>query len=117
MPTLLCPVRRCGGVLTRGDRVVACSAGHSFDVARSGYLNLLQPQDRRSRHPGDSADTAGARRRVSDAGHEQWIVAEVLAELDALGLDALEADPAYGQHRRRGPSSPKTVNKPRSTRR
>src|ERR1700730_14522253 len=88
MPTLLCPVGRCGRALTRGDRIVACPAGHSFDVARSGYVNLLQPQDRRSRHPGDSADTAGARRRVSDAGHEQWIVAEILAELDALGLSA-----------------------------
>ena len=29
-----------------------CPRGHAFDVARSGYVNLLQPQDRRS--PGQS---------------------------------------------------------------
>ena len=37
-----------------------CPRGHSFDVARSGYINLLQPQERRSRNPGDSADAVAA---------------------------------------------------------
>jgi 23S rRNA (guanine745-N1)-methyltransferase len=38
-------------------------------VARSGYCNLLQPQDRRSAHPGDSRAAAEARRRLFAAGH------------------------------------------------
>ena len=41
-----------------------CANDHSFDVARSGYVNLLQPQDRRSPRPGDSPQALGARRRV-----------------------------------------------------
>jgi hypothetical protein len=42
----------------------------------------------------------------------------LLAELDALGLAALEADPDYGQRRTRGPTAPATpVDKPRSRRR
>lgn len=40
-----------------------CERGHSFDVARSGYVNLLQPQDRRTKSPGDSAEVVAARRR------------------------------------------------------
>ena len=47
-----------------------CSAprGHSFDVARSGYVNLLQPQDRRSKQPGDTPAAVAARRRLHDRG-------------------------------------------------
>ena len=45
-----------------------CARGHSFDVARSGYINLLQPQDRRSKQPGDTADAVAARRRLHDRG-------------------------------------------------
>ncbi|MBL8859695.1 MAG: methyltransferase domain-containing protein [Planctomycetes bacterium] len=45
-----------------------CTAGHSFDVARSGYVNLLQPQDRRSLAPGDSEAAVQARRALFDAG-------------------------------------------------
>lgn len=47
---------------------MVCPRGHSFDIARSGYINLLQPQDRRSKQPGDSAAAVGARRRLHDRG-------------------------------------------------
>jgi 23S rRNA (guanine745-N1)-methyltransferase len=65
---LLCTVRGCGAPLTRSAGNLVCSHGHAFDVARSGYINLLQPQDRRSRHPGDSAAALAARRRLHDLG-------------------------------------------------
>ena len=42
---LLCPVRGCHLGLTRDERRVFCPHGHSFDIARSGYVNLLEPQD------------------------------------------------------------------------
>jgi 23S rRNA (guanine745-N1)-methyltransferase len=45
-----------------------CAQGHSFDVARSGYINLLQPQERRSRQPGDTAAALAGRRRLHDRG-------------------------------------------------
>ena len=47
---------------------MVCPRGHSFDIARSGYLNLLQPQERRSKEPGDSPDAVAARRRLHDRG-------------------------------------------------
>ena len=65
---LLCPVRGCHGALTREPRRLFCARGHSFDVARSGYVNLLQPQERRSRHPGDTPAAVAARRRLHDRG-------------------------------------------------
>jgi 23S rRNA (guanine745-N1)-methyltransferase len=68
MPQLLCTVRNCRQPLRRdGDRYV-CEQKHSFDIAGSGYINLLQPQDRRSRNPGDSAAAIEGRRRFLDRG-------------------------------------------------
>lgn len=65
---LLCPVRDCQKPLLRDARRWVCGSGHSFDVARSGYVNLLQPQDKKSKHPGDSAEAVAARRRLHDRG-------------------------------------------------
>jgi 23S rRNA (guanine745-N1)-methyltransferase len=63
MVTLLCTVRDCRAPLAREANRAVCERGHSFDVARSGYINLLQPQDRRAKNPGDSAEVVAARRR------------------------------------------------------
>jgi 23S rRNA (guanine745-N1)-methyltransferase len=65
---LICPVRECGLALAREERRVVCARGHSFDIARSGYINLLQPQDRRSKQPGDTIAAVAARRRLHDRG-------------------------------------------------
>jgi 23S rRNA (guanine745-N1)-methyltransferase len=61
-------VRSCGRALQKSEPRWHCSGGHSFDLARSGYLNLLQPQDRRSAEPGDSKAAVAARRRLHDSG-------------------------------------------------
>lgn len=37
-------------------------------MARSGYINLLQPQDRRSKRPGDTPAAVQSRRRLHDLG-------------------------------------------------
>jgi 23S rRNA (guanine745-N1)-methyltransferase len=37
-------------------------------MARSGYVNLLQPQERRSKNPGDTAEAVAARRRLHERG-------------------------------------------------
>jgi 23S rRNA (guanine745-N1)-methyltransferase len=65
---LLCTVRTCHQPLVREERRVICARGHAFDVARSGYINLLQPQDRRSKQPGDTAHAVAGRRRLHDRG-------------------------------------------------
>lgn len=64
----LCPVRDCRLPLSREDERLFCSKGHSFDIARSGYINLLQPQDRRSKAPGDAAEVLAARTQLHDRG-------------------------------------------------
>lgn len=76
---LRCPVRGCGRPLEREPKRVVCGSGHAFDVARSGYVGLLQPQDRKSRTPGDTALAVAARRRIVERGIEAGLVAEIAA--------------------------------------
>ncbi len=65
---LVCPVRDCRMSLLREERQVLCPRRHSFDIARSGYINLLQPQEKRSKQPGDTVAAVAARRRLHDRG-------------------------------------------------
>jgi 23S rRNA (guanine745-N1)-methyltransferase len=81
---LLCSVRGCGFTLERRGASYGCASGHLFDVARSGYVNLLQPQDARSRRPGDSAEALAARRRCFERGLEAHVLEAVVDEIGAL---------------------------------
>jgi len=72
LPLLRCP--HCSQPLRREGAAVRCPAGHSFDVARQGYLSLL---------PGgagtaDTAQMVAARDRFLSAGHYD-AVGEALA--------------------------------------
>jgi 23S rRNA (guanine745-N1)-methyltransferase len=93
---LLCPVRNCHLPLARDERRLLCARGHSFDVARSGYINLLQPQERRSKHPGDTPATLQARRRL----HDQGVTAPLLhaiAEIIAASPSDIVLDAGCGE--------------------
>lgn len=83
MLPLLCPVRHCRQLLVEDARTFRCPHGHSFDLAKSGYLNLLQPQDRRSLAAGDAKEVAQARRRLFAAGLSDFLLAGVRRWLPA----------------------------------
>jgi 23S rRNA (guanine745-N1)-methyltransferase len=95
---LSCPVRGCGLPLDRHDRQFACRAGHSFDVARSGYLNLLQSTDRRSPDAGDTRAAVEARARLAQAGIGAAVLEAIVAQVGtlALGDGAVVADLGSG---------------------
>lgn len=93
---LVCPVRACHLPLAPEQGRVVCSRGHSFDIARSGYINLLQPQERRSKHPGDTADAVAARRRLHDSKVTQPLLTEI-SELLAVSPDDVVLDAGCGE--------------------
>jgi 23S rRNA (guanine745-N1)-methyltransferase len=96
---LLCTVRTCHAPLEREAQTYVCPNGHSFDVARSGYVNLLQPQDRRSRVPGDTQQAVAARRRFFDAGHTEPLVAAIVDAFPlAAGDPLLDVGCGEGHH-------------------
>jgi 23S rRNA (guanine745-N1)-methyltransferase len=73
MPYLRCPV--CGGGLDRAGPALRCTRGHSFDVARQGYVNLTTG---RMPHVGDNAEMVAARAAFLDAGHYDMITRALL---------------------------------------
>jgi len=81
----LCTVRTCHLPLAFEERRVVCPRGHAFDIARSGYINLLQPQERRSRKPGDSMEAVAARRHFLDRGHAAPILESIRAMVAPQG--------------------------------
>jgi 23S rRNA (guanine745-N1)-methyltransferase len=89
---LLCPVRDCHMELAReigkekAGRLM-CPRGHSFDVARSGYINLLQPQERRSKKPGDTRAAAAARRRLHEGGVTEPLLRAIAEMMSASPAD------------------------------
>lgn len=68
---LACPLD--GDPLTQAEGVWCCAAGHSFDIAKQGYVNLLPVQKKRSNDPGDSKAMVAARQRFLNAGYYQPI--------------------------------------------
>jgi 23S rRNA (guanine745-N1)-methyltransferase len=70
---LRCP--HCAGALELDGATARCAAGHAFDVARQGYLNLL-PGDART-GTADSAAMVRARAEFLAAGHYAPIAAMV----------------------------------------
>jgi 23S rRNA (guanine745-N1)-methyltransferase len=84
---LACPVRGCGAGLGLEGRTLRCERGHAFDLSKRGAVNLLQPQDRRSREPGDAREAVEARRRVLERGLAEPLLEALRAPVDALELE------------------------------
>jgi 23S rRNA (guanine745-N1)-methyltransferase len=83
---LACSVRGCGLALVLDARTARCARGHSFDRARSGYWNLLQPQDRRSLAAGDTKEAVEARARLFARGVGRALIEELSHRAAALAL-------------------------------
>ena len=97
MISVLCPV--CGKPLETGPRAWRCPDGHSFDVARQGYVNLLPVTQKHSRHPGDTRGQVAARRAFLDAGYYAPIAAAVCRLLEPEKLEtALDAGCGEGYY-------------------
>ena len=75
MSGFVCPV--CGGRLTDAGGAVRCPAGHSFDRAKEGYVNLLLVSRMHSKIPGDSREMVAARNRFLNGGGYAPFAAEL----------------------------------------
>jgi 23S rRNA (guanine745-N1)-methyltransferase len=83
-PPLSCTVRGCQEALHKGERSFICARGHAYDIARSGYVNLLQPQDRKSTDAGDSREAIGARAALVQKGVGRATIDNVVARAASL---------------------------------
>jgi 23S rRNA (guanine745-N1)-methyltransferase len=70
---LACP--HCGSGLDRTGGVLRCAEGHTFDVARQGYVNLLTGAVRKA--TADTAAMLSAREEFLGAGHYRPLIDRV----------------------------------------
>lgn len=87
-----CPV--CGAPLDKLERVFRCGNGHSFDIAKQGYVNLLMPRGSSSKRHGDDAVMVRARQEFLEKGYYSCLrdgmtqLAEKYTSGDVTLLDA-----------------------------
>jgi len=81
---LACPIDNIE--LLKEQHCYRCANGHSFDIAKQGYVNLLPVQHKKSKKPGDSKAMVQARTRFLNAGFYQPI-ADHLSQIIFQKLD------------------------------
>ncbi len=62
-----CPICQAG--MQKQERGMHCLNGHCFDMAKSGYVNLLPVQQKHTKQPGDNLQMVRARRDFLQAGY------------------------------------------------
>lgn len=87
-----CPV--CGGELIKTENSLRCRAGHCYDLAKKGYVNLLMSQQSGLKRHGDDALMARARSAFLDKGYYAPLrdaLAQELSERVSSGGRILDA--------------------------
>ncbi len=80
---LICPV--CRGSLYRNDNTYLCKNGHSYDIAKKGYVNLAMSQRSSKKRHGDDKLMVGARKAFLDKGFYKPLANAVADEILKYG--------------------------------
>jgi len=73
MESFICPVCSSDLALSSNQKSLNCHLGHSFDLAKQGYINLLLSHQKKSKNPGDTIEMVSARTAFLNNGHYQGI--------------------------------------------
>lgn len=96
MTIFRCP--NCGGPLAREPHRLACPAGHSFDLAKSGYVNLLLSRQSGQKRHGDDKRMVKARSTFLQKGHYAPMRQELLRQgLAAASENMVVLDAGCGE--------------------
>ena len=73
---LACP--KCHEPLNLENKTYRCSNNHCYDLAKSGYINLLLNPDKATTNPGDSKESLIARKDYLNSHHYDSILNQVI---------------------------------------
>ena len=99
MSIFCCPV--CGRALTKQEHALRCEIGHSFDLARKGYVNLLRSNQSHNKRHGDDRAMVAARTAFLDAGYYSPLcraIAKAAAVTEQNGPVVLDAGCGEGYY-------------------
>lgn len=92
MPNFCCPV--CGNILYKNKNAYTCDNGHCFDVAKQGYINLLQSQKSKLKRHGDDKLMIKARNEFLNCGYYEPLLLKLIKAVDQYlsdGADIVDA--------------------------
>ena len=92
---LICPI--CGEPLINEGRAFTCGSGHSYDIAASGYCNLLRPGKMRNRTSGDDREMVVSRGRFLSAGYYRPVLDRIADILQAYVPHGVLLDAGCGE--------------------
>lgn len=91
-----CPV--CGRGLTRAERTLKCENGHCFDLAKQGYVNLLQSQKSSAKRHGDDKLMVKSRFDFLNKGYYAGLADLIVSKIGCIAFPGMKlADLGCGE--------------------
>lgn len=82
MSIIICP--NCRSILHQIEKTVRCQNGHSFDLAKQGYINLILANKKKNNNPGDNKIMINAREAFLSVGHYDFLLDSIESAINAL---------------------------------
>ena len=86
MGLFICPI--CGEPLNKSDKQYTCHKNHSFDRAKSGYVNLLMDSMKNSKIPGDNKLMVNSRNKFLNSGYYSILLKNLCQTVAKYTLDS-----------------------------
>ena len=84
---LICP--NCGEKILYMGTHFLCPRKHSFDIAKEGYVNLLLPNQKKSKEPGDDKTMVDARQECLNTGYYQPLRDKICEIIDCSNTNVI----------------------------
>lgn len=84
---LICP--NCKSPLFQAGNSLKCQHNHSFDLAKEGYVNLLLPNEKKTKDPGDDAVMVSSREAFLKKGYYEKLQTEILEIVKKLNCNTI----------------------------
>lgn len=85
MKLFICPI--CGTILTKSQKQYTCEKNHTYDRAKSGYVNLLMDSMKNSKIPGDNKLMVTARNNFLNNGYYSILLNNLCKTVEKFGKE------------------------------
>lgn len=96
---LICPV--CSQKIEKKEKNYCCRNGHSFDIAKEGYVNLLSGKHKSGSLIGDNKEMAKSRRNFLEKGYYDFLaekIADIIVSYGRLNPNVLDISCGEGYY-------------------
>ena len=88
---LTCPI--CETSLTLSSNSLICNNNHCFDYSKEGYINLLPPQHKKTKDPGDNKEMIRCRKDFLQVGYYEFLAPEITSIISQFLPEKQDIEP------------------------